>query len=93
MAFLQWPSRDPGENPLDYDIDWSKRLAGDTIASSSWSVDEGSVVIDSNTFSTTATKVWLSGGTLGLLNTLTNTIMTAGGREMVQSVNLAMVAK
>ncbi len=93
MAFLQWPSRDPNEDPLDYDIDWSLRLAGDTIASSSWTIGQGAVSIQSNTFSDTVTKVWLTGGTLGVLNTLTNSITTAGGRRMEQSVNLAMVQK
>jgi len=93
MAFLQWPSRDPNESPLDYDIDWSLRLAGDTIATSTWTIVAGSVTIESTSFSSTETKVWLNGGTLGVLNTLNNKITTAGGRVMEQSVNLAMVTK
>ena len=34
---ISWPSKDPDE-VLDYELDWSLRLAGDTIVTSTWTV-------------------------------------------------------
>lgn len=87
-----WPAKDP-EEVLDYDIDWTLRLDGDTIESSNWTIDSGSVVKNSDTFSTTSTKIWLSGGTLGESCLLTNLITTTGARTMDQSVKLKIKAK
>lgn len=87
-----WPFKDPNE-VLDYDIDWTLRLAGDTIATSTWTIDNGSVTVNSNSFSSTDTKVWLSGGTLGESCLLTNRITTTGLRTMDQSVKLKIKSK
>lgn len=93
MALL-WPPKDPGET-LDYDLDWTVRLNGDIIATSSWSITIGDDVlsINSNTVSPSVTKVWLSGGTLGLKYTLQNIITTAAGDTMVESVTVTMKTK
>ena len=37
---LEWDFKDPDE-VLDYRVDWSARLDGDTIASSTWEVLAG----------------------------------------------------
>jgi hypothetical protein len=90
-----WHAKDPDE-VLDYDFDWTGRLKGDVINSSVWLQVDGSdglLVIDSDEFTTAATKVWLSGGTLGQVYQLTNRIITAGGRRMDQSVKLKMKSK
>lgn len=92
MTTQTWPFKDPDE-VLDYSIDWTKRLDGDTIASSTFFVADGTIVIDSNTFTATGTTVWLSGGTLDETNTITNRIMTAGTRIMDQSVRLKIKTK
>lgn len=84
---LSWPSKDPGEL-LDYQIDWSALLDGDTIDSSSFAVLSGSVVIDSSSIDNVTTTVWLSGGTLNETCTVENTIETAVGRIFQQSVRL-----
>jgi len=92
---LTWPPKDP-EEVLDYDIDWSQRLdTGDTITGSTWEIadDDATLTIDSNSFSNTATKVWLSEGTLGSVYKLTNTITTDDGRTMEQTVKLKIRAK
>ena len=94
---LQWDPKDPNE-VLDYDIDWSQRLdSGDTISTSSWSVvsPDAALVIDSNTHSGTATKVWLSGGTVLEQGAylVRNRIVTANGRTMDQSVKLRIKEK
>lgn len=96
MAFIYpstWPPKDPDEK-LDYDLDWTVALVnGDTIASSVWTVERGTVVIDSDQFSNTATKVWLTGGVVGERCVLTNHVVTASAREMDRSVPLTIKAK
>jgi hypothetical protein len=90
MPPLDWPFKDP-EGVLDYEIDWSDRLDGDTISSSDWEIEAGITEGSSNT--TTVTKIWLSGGTIGEKYVLTNRIVTAGGRTMDQSTRIAVKAK
>lgn len=99
-----WPFKDPDE-VADYDFNWTDRLlssdeidAGttvpaDTIFSSDWIVVEGTVHKDSDTFSATHTKLWLSGGTLGETCLITNRIVTAGGRTFDNTVKLKIKAK
>ncbi len=88
---LKWPNKDPNE-VLDYDLNWSARLAGDTIATSTWIVPDG-ITKDSDSTSDTATKIWLSGGTEGETYTLTNRVVTEGGRTMDQSVTIKLVTR
>lgn len=64
---------------LDYTVNWASFLGIDTISSDSWIVQTGiTSVLQTNT--TTASTIWLSGGTLGTRYALTNRIVTAGGR-------------
>ena len=84
---LSWPSKDPGE-VLDYQIDWSALLDGDTIDSSTFDVLSGSVVVDSSSIDNVTTTVWLSGGTLNETCTVENTIETVIGRIFQQSVRI-----
>lgn len=90
---LTWPDKDPDE-VLDYVLNWTARLAGDTITSSTWFVPDD-IDLDSDSFTDTATTVWLSGGDLS--NTtghdLTNRITTAGGRTMEQTVRIRSVSR
>lgn len=65
---------------LDYEFDWSDWLNGDTIASSTWEVPSG-ITKDSDTSDDTSTTIWLSGGTAGQKYEITNSIVTAAGRE------------
>lgn len=70
---------------LDYLLSWSNWLSsGDTISTSSWSIqaisgdsDPLTTTSDSNTDTTTTVK--LSGGTVGNLYKVYNTITTNGG--------------
>lgn len=90
---LTWPEKDPDE-VLDYDIDWSARMAdGDAIVSSVWTKVSGSVVIDSDSSSSAATKIWLSGGTLGETCEFLNRVTTNDGRVMDQTVYLKVKKK
>lgn len=83
---LTWPDKDPNE-VLDYQLDWTARLSGDTITTSTWVVP-ADITKDSDSTTTTVTTIWLSGGDASNANghLLTNRVVTAGGRTMEQSV-------
>lgn len=76
----QLEPKDP-QDVSDYLIDWSDLLDGDTIATSLWTVPTG-ITKDSDTNTTTSTKIWLSGGTGGVFYACVNKITTAGGRTL-----------
>lgn len=88
---LAWDSKDPDE-VLDYVLNWSARLGSDTITTSTWTVPDG-ITMDSDSETTTATTIWLSGGTEGQSYDILNRIVTAGGRTMDQTVKLKIKAK
>lgn len=88
---LNWPDKDPNE-VLDYQLNWTERLDGDTIDVSTWIVPDG-LVEDSSSNTTSASTIWLSGGVLGERYTLTNRVETAGGRVMDQSVRIKIKEK
>jgi len=88
---LTWPAKDPDE-VLDYEIDWTARLAGDTITSSAWTAPDGIIKTDESNTTTTAT-IWLSGGTDGETYSILNRVVTAGGRTMDQTVTIKIVEK
>ena len=86
---LTWPTKDPND-VLDYQLDWTARLGGDTISTSTWLIASGDITIDSDSNTTTVTTVWLSGGTADTTVVVTNRIATSGGRTMDQSVRLKL---
>ncbi|MBN8987425.1 MAG: hypothetical protein J0H42_04215 [Rhizobiales bacterium] len=86
-----WPRKDPDE-VLDYAIDWSARLDGDTIATSQFTLPPG-IVANSSSNTTTTTTVWLSGGTDGETYLIQNRITTAGGRTMDQTMKLKIKSR
>lgn len=63
----------------DYSIDWTDRLAGDTISTSAFTVPSG-ITLDSQTNDTTSSTAWISGGTDGTDYNVTCLVTTAGGR-------------
>lgn len=64
---------------LDYQVDWAAWLGADTISTSTWTVPAGLTAGTASNTTTTAT-VFLSGGTDGASYTVSNRIVTAGGR-------------
>ncbi len=84
-----WSKKDPDE-VLDYSLDWTTWLDGDTIATSTWTVPSG-ITKDSDSTTTTATTIWVSGGTAGESYVLLNRIVTDGGRTKDQTVLLDVV--
>lgn len=81
--------KDPDDR-LDYSVDWSEWLEGDTIASSTWHVDSGLTVV-SDAFSTTVTTVLVSGGTANTEYKLVNRITTAGGLVKETSFKIRVI--
>lgn len=83
--------KDP-DATLDYRVDWTAWLNGDTISSSTWIVAEvagAAGLVKSNEDNTaTTTIVWLSGGTVNTRYRVTNRIVTAGGRTDDRSFGL-----
>lgn len=70
---------------LDYTIDWTDWLEADTISSSSWTVPTGLTKASEGSTTKKAT-VWLSGGTQARFYTVTNRVVTAGGRTDERSI-------
>ena len=73
-------------------------VPADRIASSTFSLPAGTPLAigtgdKAPSFSDTATKVWLQGGTEGATYVITNEITTAAGRIMDQSMKLKVKSK
>lgn len=77
---------------LDYVIDWSTWLNGDTIATSVWTVPSG-ITQDSESESSTLATIWLSGGTVGETYQVRNRITTAGGRTEDRTIRIEIVQR
>jgi len=80
---------------LDYDIDYNAAstpwlAVGETITASTWTVPAG-ITSSSPSFTTTKTTIWLTGGTLDTVYTLTNHITTSAGRQRDQSFSVQIV--
>lgn len=63
---------------VDYVLDWTQWLAGDTIATSAWSLVNATEASSANT--TTTATVFIQAAKAGKVVTMTNQITTAGGR-------------
>jgi uncharacterized phage protein (predicted DNA packaging) len=87
---LKWPDKDPDE-VADFQIDWTARLDGDTISSSTWVIPSG-LTQNSAAFADTSTTVWLAGGTAGSTYILVNRVVTAGSRTLEEAVSLRVAA-
>lgn len=88
---LVWPDKDPTD-VLDYSINWSGRLSGDTILTSSFDVPAG-LTKDAETNTNETSTLWLSGGTAGISYTITCTVTTAAGRTWQESVRIVVREK
>lgn len=84
MGKRQTLPKDPNAT-LDFTMDWVDWLGTDEIQSSTWTVPEG-LTSAAETYSTTAAVIWLTGGTAGTTYTVTNRIVTVGGRREDRSL-------
>lgn len=93
MTIAKLPKKDPQE-VLDYSIDWTARLDGDTItAFTPTLVNAAGVTIDFHTNTTVTSTVWLSGGTLGETVSIRYHVTTAGGRQMERTLSVRIESK
>lgn len=81
-------TKDPDE-ALDYVIDWTAWLRGDTVTGASWVVTAGLTKADEAFTGQTAT-VWLSGGVAVTQYAATCTVTTAGGRVGERSITITV---
>lgn len=101
-----WDAKDPDEID-DRDIDWTPYLLlfGETVPSdvidttkaTLWKIDgpDAALVVGplGKQDNATLTKIWLSGGTVGAVYTLTNRVVTMAGRTLEQSGALPIKSK
>jgi len=79
------PNKGP-DSLIDYGVDWSNWLAdSETISISVWIVPTG-LTLESESNTTTASAIFISGGALGEVYTLTNRITTNHGRTEDRSM-------
>lgn len=87
---------------LDYEIDWVTRgLADDTIATSAWVASSDDCTLSNSSIGpspstgaeSSATTIWLTGGVAQNIYTITNTITTAAGRTMQETITYLCVAQ
>lgn len=84
--------KDP-EAVLDYKVLWGPWLPDtDVIEDSQWIVT-GTLAVDNSSFTSTDTTVWLSGGTVGEREIVTNRITTADGRTEDYSFHIIVREK
>ena len=83
--------KDP-DAKLDYYINWTAWLAGDTISGSTWVSTDG-VVLSADAILGGVTRVWVDGGTQGTVAALTNHITTVAGREEDRTLLLVIREK
>lgn len=101
-----WDAKDPDEID-DRDIDWTPYLLlfGETVPSdvidltkpTLWKIDgpDATLIVapQGKQDAQTLTKIWLQGGTLGAVYTLTNRVVTMAGRQLEQSGVLPIKSK
>lgn len=75
---------------LDYMIDWTDWLDGDTISASSWTLSGAGLTQTSNSFTDTTATVWLSAGTNFEIYKVTNHITTDGGRQNDRTLTITV---
>lgn len=83
--------KDPSE-VLDYTIDWESYLAGDAIATVTWTVPAG-INQTSAMYSRTTTTIWLAGGTAGTLYNITCQITTVGLRTADRTFRISVLLR
>jgi len=79
--------KDP-DAKLDYGLDWSAWLDGDTITASAWDADPSGLTLSQEAFGDTTAAVWVEDGVVGRKYNLTNRITTAAGRETERTFSL-----
>lgn len=87
MRFLKDP-----DATLDFEVDWSDWLNGDTIVSAVWFVQAGITKVSDSHTGTVAT-LWLSGGTVGAEYDAACRITTSEGRIDERTITVKVVER
>ncbi|MBW7967575.1 hypothetical protein [Bradyrhizobium sp. BR 10261] len=82
-----FPPKDPAERRVAYAVDWTDRLAGDDLASSTFELPSGLIAENASNTAKVAT-VQISGGAAGQAYEITNRVTTAAGAELQQVIRL-----
>lgn len=78
MTTRPWFRHDP-QAVKDYGVDWSAWLDdGETLVSSEWESDD--LTLAGESFTTTRTSVFVSGGVAGGRYSITNRVVTSAGK-------------
>lgn len=81
-------TKDP-DDVLDYSVDWTRWLDGDTVATSTWLASVPAGLTPSNDDEADGvTVVFLAGGTDGVDYKVANRITTAGGRTVEVTIQI-----
>ena len=75
---------------LDYYLDWTPFLAGDTIVTSAWTVTAGTITLTDEEILGNFTSFWTAPPVVGDLIDCTNVIETAEGRVTQGTLRLRM---
>lgn len=92
MSVLRSFPKDP-DAFIDYTIDWSRWLSGDTITNAIWFADSPDITIAFSNHDTVSSQVWVSGGKDGARYVLTNRITTVSGRIDDRSIELIVAER
>ena len=76
---------------LDYSLDWTTWLAGDTISSSSWTIVPNSPTLSGQAVNGNVTVALVSGLTFAGVYRLTNQIVTAQCRTADRSLTIRCI--
>jgi hypothetical protein len=71
----------------DYPFNWSGKLDGDTISTSTFLLPDGLTEVSTSNTDTTAT-IFVSGGSACITYRITNRITTAGGRTWDKTIRV-----
>jgi hypothetical protein len=92
---IVWDTIAPTESLLS-GINWVPRLSGDSIATSVWSASTPAgltIVPNIPGFVANTTLVTISGAVLNVTYFITNSIVTASGQDMVETVQVTCAPK
>lgn len=83
---------------LDYIVDWSRWLTLgvggvlDTISTSTWTVSDPAITLSNQSSTAVTATTFVTGGVTGRAYTLTNHIVTTGGRTDSRAFTLTIVS-
>lgn len=78
MSVLGPEVKDPNAT-LNYSVDWSDNLTGETIGTSTWSSSPTGLTVGTGSISSLSTTTSVAGGTAGYVYVVSNKVYTSNG--------------